>query len=63
MKNNKGQTRPEKHVLITHFYKHHDGSNKENNNDNNRCDVLTDDVEFDAKHEEDSDKMMTNKRK
>ena len=53
MKKNKGWTKPAKHTLITCFCKHQIKSKEDDNDNNNRHDVFADDMELDAKCEDD----------
>ena len=59
MKDNKGWTKPTKHAPITCFYKKHDKSNENDKNNDNRCDVFTEDMEFEnEKYEEELAKII-----
>ena len=57
IKKNKGWTKPAKYVPITCLHKKIE-SNENDNKNNNRCEGFTDDMELDAKCEEDSAKII-----
>ena len=52
MSKNEGWIKPEKHIPIACFCKKNK-SNENNNFNNNRYEIFTDDVELDAEHEAD----------
>ena len=58
LKTNSGWLKPTKHVPITHFYKNNEETNKNENVNDNRHDIFTDDTEIDEEQNEDAGKIL-----